>query len=309
MHKCWRRVTSLSIFAPAKLNLFLAITGRRSDGFHDLVSLAAPLDFGDTLLVEHRAAGFILESNSTEAPVDETNLVLKAARAFAAATGWPGGARFVLEKRIPVGAGLGGGSSDAVATLRGLNRIAGSPLGASALDGLAAQLGSDCPLFLRDAAVVMRGKGEQITLLSAVARARLSGRRVLIFKPGFSVATAWAYGRLASIAPAGYLPARAAEELLATWLQRLETDGFGGTSREMDESLVNTMESAVFAKFIALPAMLDLLRTSHGLRPRMSGSGSACFAFLSDDDPVAAIIATIRAGWGDSAFVMEARLK
>lgn len=300
-------MSPLSIFAPAKLNLFLAITGRRSDGFHDLVSVATPLDFGDTLRVEPLASGFVLECNDADVAVDETNLVLKAARAFSAATGWSGGARFILEKRVPIGAGLGGGSSDAVATLRALHALTGSPLSFPALDAIAAQLGSDCPLFLRDGPVVMRGRGEQITLLPTAARSRLSGRRVLIFKPGFGVATAWAYGRLASIAPAGYLPPAEAEERLAAWLRRLETDDAGG-SRDTEQLLLNTMEPAVFAKFLALPAMLDDLRREFGLAPRMSGSGSACFAFLRDSDPVASIIATIRAGWGASAFVIEARL-
>ena len=125
-----RGMSALTIFAPAKLNLFLAITGRRADGFHDLVSVVAPVDVGDTLRVTGVADGkFALSCDDAAVPVDETNLVLKAARAFGRATGWTGGARFGLEKRIPVGAGLGGGSSDAVAALRGLNALAGEPLG------------------------------------------------------------------------------------------------------------------------------------------------------------------------------------
>src|SRR5207237_3962440 len=87
-------VPPLSIFAPAKLNLFLAVTGRRADGFHDLVSVVAPLDFGDTLRVEPAVEGFSLTCDDPELAVDETNLVLKSARAFAHASGWTGGARF-----------------------------------------------------------------------------------------------------------------------------------------------------------------------------------------------------------------------
>src|SRR6478752_7320803 len=97
---------AVSVFSPAKLNLFLAITGRRADGFHDLVSLAAPLEFGDTLEVES-ASEFSLWCDDPNLAVDESNLVLKAARAFAAATSYRGGARFTLRKRIPLGAGLG----------------------------------------------------------------------------------------------------------------------------------------------------------------------------------------------------------
>src|SRR5581483_6186978 len=120
----------VTILCPAKLNLYLAVTGRRADGFHDLVSVVVKLDFGDTLTVEPsgRAGRFELVCDDSTLPIDDTNLVLKAARAFAAAARWTGGVRFALTKRIPVGAGLGGGSSDAAAALRALNQLAGVPL-------------------------------------------------------------------------------------------------------------------------------------------------------------------------------------
>src|SRR3954465_3005154 len=113
-------VNHLVIPSPAKLNLFLAITGRRADGFHDLVSVAAPVEFGDTLTVERResGSGFSLACDDPALEIDETNLVLRAARAFADASGWTGGAHFALTKRIPMGAGLGGGSSNATAVLQ-----------------------------------------------------------------------------------------------------------------------------------------------------------------------------------------------
>src|SRR5215213_4707075 len=148
--------------APAKLNLFLAVTGRRTDGFHDLVSLVAPVAWGDTLRIEPAKADFSLECNDPAVPCDETNLVLKAARAFRAAGGWGGGAKFFLEKRIPMGAGLGGGSSDAAAALTGLNQLSGGRLTPAALEKLAGDVGSDCALFLRGTPVLMRGRGERI---------------------------------------------------------------------------------------------------------------------------------------------------
>jgi 4-diphosphocytidyl-2-C-methyl-D-erythritol kinase len=294
-----RFVSIVSIFAPAKLNLFLAITGRRPDGFHDLVSVAAQLDFGDTLRAEP-AEAFSLTSDDPELAVDATNLVLKAAMAFAAATKSPVRAKFFLGKRIPTGAGLGGGSSDAVAALRALNQLAGRPLGPAALAVVAAQLGSDCPLFLHDAPVVMRGRGERIEPLSRGAAERLRGRRVLIFKPGFAIATPWAYAQLAAAAPASYLPAAIAEERLSAWI--------GDSAAPAEKLLFNNMEPPAFGKFVALPELLERLHTDFGLAPRMSGSGSACFAFLPDDAPVDVITARIRAAWGDSAFVAGARL-
>lgn len=298
-------VKSVTIFAPAKLNLFLAVTGKRADGFHELVSVAGPVDWGDTLTVAARGERretqekFSLTCDDANVPGDERNLMLKAALAFAVATGWSGGAKFSLKKRIPMGAGLGGGSSDAVTTLRALNMLAGGPLGADALAALAAQLGSDCALFLHDGPVVMRGRGERVEPLSAKAAARLRGRRVLIFKPGFAIPTAWAYAQMAA-QPGTYVPANEAEARLAAWL--------GDKRATAEEILFNNMERVAFEKFLALPALLDELRAKFGLGPRMSGSGSACFALLSDDAPVPAITAAVRAAWGASAFVVEARL-
>lgn len=291
-------MTSTSIFAPAKLNLFLAITGRRADGFHDLVSVVAPLAFGDTLHAKP-ADGFSLECTDPQVPTDESNLVLRAARLFAAAAGWRGGAAFILEKKIPMGAGLGGGSSDGVAALRAMNQLSGGKLPASSLADLAAQLGSDCPLFLMGGPVIMRGRGERVEALPAAAAARLSGRRVLVFKPGFGVSTPWAYGRLAAGGPASYLPPDQAEARLAAWFS---------AAAPVDGLLFNNMEPPVFTKFVALPVLLEQLHTRFGLNPRMSGSGSACFALLDEAVPLAELRAAIFEDWGHSAFVEETRL-
>ena len=302
-------VESFSVFAPAKLNLFLAITGKRPDGFHDLVSVAVQLDFGDTLRVrvgpEEAANAFALSCDDPEVPCDETNLVLKAAQAFAAA--WAKRhprrtlrAQFALEKRIPMGAGLGGGSSDAVAALRALNRLVGpaEALSDAELANLAAGLGSDCPLFLHEGPVVMRGRGEQIAPLPAAATRRLRGRRVLVFKPGFAIPTPWAYARLAAGAPTSYLPSDEAEQRVTTWI---------ASDAPAERLCFNNMEPPAFAKFLALPALLDRLRR-FGLEPRMSGSGSACFAWLTDETRRDEIVAAIRADWGDSAFVIDGQI-
>jgi 4-diphosphocytidyl-2-C-methyl-D-erythritol kinase len=297
-------------FSPAKLNLFLAITGRRADGFHELVSVVARLDWGDTLAIETADEGFSLACDDPAVPVDGSNLVLKAAEAFRAATGWSGGARFVLEKRIPIGAGLGGGSSNAAAALRGLNALAGGVLNAERLAEAAAGVGSDCALFLRDGPVVMRGRGERVETLAAGSGdsvlqrrtvERLRGRRVLVFKPAFGISTAWAYGRMAAMAPGSYLSPADAEARLAAWV--------GDGRATVEELLFNNMEPVAFAKFPALPVLLERLRAEFGLAARMSGSGSACFALLKEDAPVDAITARIRDAWGKSAFVAEARLR
>ncbi len=294
----------VSVFSPAKINLFLAVTGRRADGFHDLVSVAAPLDFGDELRAEDKGQKaedrdqFTLECDDPAVPVDGSNLVLKAAAAFVAATGWKGAVHLKLTKRIPMGAGLGGGSSNAVAALRALNRLSGDKLGAADLDRLAAGLGSDCVLFLRDAPVVMRGRGERVELLPAAAASRLRGRSVLLFKPGFGISTPWAYGRMIA-RDTNYLPAAAAEEKLAAWL--------GGTA-PAEELLFNNMEPAAFGKYVALPVLLEGLRREFGVAAAMSGSGSTCYALPRDGQVTSALIARIREWWGAEIFVREARL-
>ena len=353
----------VSLFSPAKINLFLAVTGRRADGFHDLVSVTAPLGFGDQLVAaagdgrpeaggpsfakasavakvmaakSEGTAGsrFSLECDHPEVPIDGSNLVLKAAEAFAVETGWPvrqaqGGpdpVRFRLTKRIPPGAGLGGGSSNAVAALRALNQLSGGLLDETRLAGVAATLGSDCALFLANAPVVMRGRGERVELLLPQAAARLRGRRVLLFKPSFGISTPWAYQRM--IARGGdYLAAAEAEARLSAWM---------GGDAPVEELLFNNMEPAAFEKYGALPLLLEKLRREFGVVPRMSGSGSACYALLSDPstdsagspqagfplrqgygghagqatsaEAVTRMKQTIRACWGVDAFVQEARL-
>ncbi len=296
----WFRVTSVNVFSPAKLNLFLAITGRRADGFHDLVSVVVPVKFGDNLRVERMPAGeFTLECDAPAVPRDETNLILKAAKLFVEATGERFGARFELEKRIPMGAGLGGGSSNAVAALMALNQLVERPLGREALLELAVRLGSDCPLFLHAKPLVMRGRGERIESLEAQSGARLSGRRVLVFKPSFSIATAWAFERLAADAPLRYLVAGEAEARLAVWQAGEEP---------AEKLLYNNMEPVAFEKYIALPVLLERLRTEFGLAVAMSGSGSACFALLRSDTPVQAVVTRIQEAWGRHTFIVDTEI-
>jgi 4-diphosphocytidyl-2-C-methyl-D-erythritol kinase len=294
-----------TIFSPAKINLFLAVTGRRTDGYHDLVSVVAPLDFGDLLIAEtgerkpEAGRQFDLECNDPEVPVDGNNLILKAAKAFVVATGWMEPVAFRLDKRIPVGAGLGGGSSNATATLLALNQLSGANLGRAELAGLAADIGSDCPLFLEGGPVIMRGRGERIESLPDPAGRRLRGRKVLVFKPSFGVGTPWAYERMAANGPQSYLPAHEAERRIAAWI--------GGNS-DAGELLFNNLEPVVFRKFVALPVLLEDLRRGFGLATRMSGSGSSCFALLPSGAPVSEIVTTIREAWGAVCFVQPATI-
>ena len=294
-------MSSAVVFSPAKLNLFLAVTGRRPDGYHDLVSVVAQVEFGDTLRIEAGTGGeFVLECDDAAVPTGEENLVLRAARLFAERTGWGGGAKFFLEKRIPMGAGLGGGSSNAVAALRGLNSLSGERLGGAELATVAARLGSDCALFLPGGPVMMRGRGERVKPLAVETAARLRGQRVLIFKPSFSINTPWAYAQLAADGGKNYLPAAEAEARLAAWL--------GNAKAPAESLLFNSFERPAFWKFPALPVLLDALGKEFGMSARLSGSGSACFALLPAGAAVEAVKSRIREAWGATAWVVETRI-
>jgi len=295
-------MASLCVFAPAKINLSLAVTGRRDDGFHELVSLVAPLDWGDTLWLEtaHDAMADTLHCDHPGVPTDASNLVLKAAAAFRRhqKTGAPF-VHFILQKSVPAGAGLGGGSSDAAAALRGLNQLAAQPLKMDQLRACAAEVGSDVPLFLEGTAVVMRGRGEINDPLPMAARDVLWGRELLIFKPPFGVPTAWAYRQLREHGAAWYVPTAKAEEALAQWLAQPTWETL---------PLGNNLERPVFEKYVALPVLLDELRQKYRLRCRMSGSGSACFALLEPASPQVAIEQTIREAWGAETVIRAVRL-
>lgn len=289
---------SVTKFSPAKINLFLAITDRRADGFHNLVSVAVPLSFGDSLRVT-LAEEISFTCDDPMLPTDDSNLVIKAVKAFQQATGRKGGATLRLEKRIPMGAGLGGGSSNAVATLKALNELTGNLLSAEALREVAATLGADCALFVEEAPVVMRGRGEQVELLGGDTRARLRGREVLMFKPPFGVSTPWAYGQMVKM-PELYLSSDSAEKRLADW--RRDSEAI------LDSLLYNNMQSVVFSKYPALPALHAMLREKYGLNPVMSGSGSASFVLLEEGAPMEEISALIRENWGEEAFISIAAL-
>jgi 4-diphosphocytidyl-2-C-methyl-D-erythritol kinase len=279
--------------AHAKLNLSLAITGRRSDGFHELVSLVALIDLADTLTLDvGRPLG--LTCDDATLPVDGTNLVLKAAAAYMKRRPSATVGHFHLTKKIPHGAGLGGGSADAAAALRLLDEASGDPLGADVLEGLAAEVGSDCAFFVRGQAAIMRGRGERLEVLPAAARAALAGRKVVLVKPLFGIPTPEAYGLLAK--SGAYRPAAQAEAELAAWLSKPAAD---------PSALGNDLAPPVFAKHLALPVALESFAQTTGVPWRMTGSGSACFAFVPAGFDHAGLRKDVSRAWGAGAWVQE----
>ncbi|MEN9653763.1 MAG: hypothetical protein RL303_1483 [Verrucomicrobiota bacterium] len=275
--------------AHAKLNLSLAITGRRADGFHELVSLVVAVGLADTLTLDPSLpAGLTCDDASL--PTDGSNLVLKAAAAYARRRSGVTG-RFHLTKRIPHGAGLGGGSADAAAALRLLDQASGDPLGQATLEAMAAEVGSDCPFFVSGQAAVMRGRGEQLSVLPPSARTALAGRPVVLVKPPFGVSTPEAYALL--VRTGRYRPAAQAEAELAAWQASPEGDPC---------VLGNDLAAPVFRKHLALPVGLDRLGQATGATWHLTGSGSACFAWVGADFDHARLAAELQRTWGPGAW-------
>jgi 4-diphosphocytidyl-2-C-methyl-D-erythritol kinase len=180
--------------AYCKLNLHLHVKGKRLDGFHDIESVFLPLAFGDELTFElnGRGVNIIVDWKVSHEPIPlRENLVFKAVELFCERSGWNGGIRIFVEKQIPVGAGLGGGSSDAAAVLRTLNTMTCAGLSLTALTAIAAELGSDVPFFLYETPAFIMGRGEQVSPIHLRQELFAS-----IIYPGFESGTMKAFRRL-----------------------------------------------------------------------------------------------------------------
>jgi len=182
---------TIDLIAPAKINLFLHVIRRRDDGYHDLASLMCPLALADRLRLRIGLPDNRLWCEDVAVPLDDRNLALRAAAAFSEALGQPFCVSVHLEKRIPVAAGLGGGSSDAAAVLLGLNRLFGHPFSAERLVTLAAAIGADVPFFIFGRPALAQGIGERLTPCL-----RLTPRSVVLLCPPLAVSTAEVFRNL-----------------------------------------------------------------------------------------------------------------
>ena len=182
----------MQVMAPAKINLSLRVLGRRSDGFHEIETFIAPISLCDEIKIEQRSGkhGIAFRCDDPSVPKGEDNIVVRAANVFFEETKVSSGVSIVLKKRIPHGAGLGGGSSDAASTLLALNELFETNLPREALAKMAEMIGSDVPFFIFQSAAVCKGRGELVS--PTRLREQLS---VLLLKPEFGVPTQWAYSR------------------------------------------------------------------------------------------------------------------
>ena len=246
------------VLCPAKVNLYLRVLGRRADGYHDLLTIMQPLSLADELIITPTSPGILLDCDQPGIPRGPGNLVWQAALEFQQATGRKVGAHIQLHKRIPAAAGLGGGSSDAAATLLALNAMAGEPLSAEALQGLAVGLGADVPFFLGLSPAWARGIGEKLSPV------QLPAYWYLLLNPGVRVSTRWVY-----------------ESLDLDSLKRYKVLEEGNWDPGQPAAWVhNDLESVTLKKYPELAQLLETLG-SLGARARgMSGSGPTLFGLF-----------------------------
>ena len=259
--------TTLSLLAPAKLNLFLHVTGRRADGYHDLQTLFQLLDYGDLLEFSNNQAGVIsLHSNCASLPNDE-NLVIAAAHRLRAASGQPElSARIRLEKRIPMGAGLGGGSADAAITLVALNRLWRLGLSEQALAELGVQLGADVPVFVRGRSAWGEGIGDRLQ------PTEINESWYLVITPDCSVSSAEIF----------------CDEHLTRNSQAIKmADFLAGRTRNDCESITRELYPQVDEALDWLGQFAD---------SRMTGTGSSIFASFPDEAAARGVLEKLPAG-------------
>ncbi|MFO1414669.1 MAG: 4-(cytidine 5'-diphospho)-2-C-methyl-D-erythritol kinase [Burkholderiales bacterium] len=257
----------LVLAAPAKVNLFLHVTGRRADGYHLLESVFACVDLADTVTLAARADGAILRTHDVPGVPPDTDLAVRAARALQAAAGVRRGVALAVDKRIPMGAGLGGGSSDAATVLLGLNRLWGLDWPRARLAELGATLGADVPFFVGGEPAMVRGIGEK------VAPVTLPAQWIALAIPRCHVRTADVFA--------------AAELTRDTPSAKIDvfSDGYGR----------NDLADVTAARFPEVAEALVALRTAWPAA-RMSGSGACVFAACPTEDDARRALVALPAG-------------
>ena len=255
--------------SPAKINLSLWINHKRPDGYHELVTVMHTINLFDVIsfLPSNRLVLNVKGNNSL--PLDRNNLIIKACRLFKEKTGINPKVSIKLLKRIPIGAGLGGGSSNAAATLKGLNTIYGNPLSEEELYELAAELGSDVPFFLRGGLAIAYGRGEKLKFYNPASF------EILLIFPGFPCSTAEVYQKLPSIKRE--IAVEDAEKLIVS---PLINENLSELTKNMENDLEKS-ESPCVKEVLKVKEKLQEM----GLKTLMSGSGSCVFAIIEGEKP------------------------
>lgn len=266
--------------APAKINLSLRVLGRRPDGFHDLLSLMVPVSVFDELVFAHKEDGDLdFFCNVSEVPSDESNLVVRAVRLFCGNVGILPRLSVSLQKTIPHGAGLGGGSSDAATTLLALDTLFQTELPREVLAEMGSQIGSDVPFFIYQSAAWIRGRGEKVEAIKG-----LPPLSILLIKPSFGVPTPWAFRR---------------------WRDAAEIPGVSyrvQTHQGLD--FLNDLERPVFEKYLFLADIKGwLLAQPDVCVALMSGSGATVFAVVHHREAASRLGEAVVKEFGEALWI------
>lgn len=291
-------MTGVTLPSFAKVNLFLQVVGKRPDGYHDLVTLFERIDLADRLTLEEIPGNRVeIRCGHPDVPTDGTNLAAKAVELYRQAAGWPQGIRITLEKKIPVGAGLGGGSSNAAAALQGLQILSGGRLEQGKLQQIARHLGADVAFFLSPSPWVLgTGRGDLIQPLALKARLW----HLLVY-PRFPIPTKAVYQAFVSSAGlrAGLTPPGPDVRLLTDAL-REKTQ-----VREINDLLFNSLEPTVEALFPAIRHVKATMHSQGGLvRPMVSGSGSTVMALCASEEEARVALGALQSRAEDWQFFL-----
>lgn len=256
----------ITLTSPAKVNLSLRVLRRRGDGYHDISSLMQPISLCDDITLQMEdGSGVSVECDNPNVPVDGSNLAARAAEQLLRAAGVVKKVGITIRKKIPVGAGLGGGSSNAATVMSGLNAMLGDVVERERLMHLGAEIGSDVPFFFLEGPAIATGRGEELKAVD------LPGYGYVLVNPGFEVSTAWAYKNLdLTNRPQDYILTYSREvfenlDLLASYM-------------------VNDLEAATMRRYPELGVIKAALLRSGARGALMSGSGPTVFGVYADMD-------------------------
>lgn len=268
-------MTTLYEAAYAKLNLTLDVLGKREDGYHDLQSVMQTISIRDDIEIDvGTGKPWRLLCSDETLPTDERNLAWKAADVFCRTMNRdPDGLEIRIVKRIPSGAGMGGGSADAAAVLRALNRHYGEPLSVLALAELGAQVGSDVPFCVLGGTAMVEGRGERLRKLP-----NMPDCIFVVCKPDFSVSTPELYEKIDRVA----IPQRPDNRAMETAL-------LAGDLGAVAENLCNVFDPVVTSEHLELNYIKSICRSYGALNQQMTGSGSAVFAILPNFEYAAVV--------------------
>lgn len=254
---------SVTMLAPAKINLFLQVLGKRADGFHEIYSLIQAVDLYDSLTVKESDSGISLVCDDPSLPCDSSNIAWSAAKLMQDRAKLETGVSIELTKRIPYGAGLGGGSSDAAAVMKAINQLFGLNLGAAQLAVWGAELGSDVPFFFSEGAALVSGRGDIVAPVEVFQQ-----YFVLLIKPDFAISTKDAY------------------QSLRLYLTKFSVKGHISLKTSGKEffktihKLGNDFQRVVAHDHPGLESCMTLLRNNGAAHVALSGSGSAFYGLF-----------------------------